>query len=320
MRIATIAVVFVVLIAATVLLTRKPSSEESSPMSKSSVEHGAEHPSSDVVLQNHPVEKSGHNDLAEQQEHAKQMAHGMAAQHARHENAKQGHQAEGGHAIHWSYKGPGAPSYWGSLAPEYAVCGSGKNQSPVDLQGFVDAELPKIDFNYSGMALDILNNGHTVQANYLPGTTLSIDGREFELKQFHFHSPSENLLNGQSFPLEAHLVHADKDGNLAVVSVLYQEGAANNALAKLWAQMPEAVGDKSIVAAQVKASELLPRDRGYYRFNGSLTTPPCSQGVIWLVMKEQPTVSRQQVDAFNKVMGSANNRPVQPLNARVVLE
>jgi len=242
----------------------------------------------------------------------------MAAQHARHENAMQGEGQE--HTVHWGYRGPGAPANWSALSADYAICGSGRNQSPVDLRGFVDAELPVLDFNYSGMAVEILNNGHTVQANYVPGTFLMIDGRGFELKQFHFHAPSENLIDGKSYPLEAHLVHADKDGNLAVVSVLYELGDANNALAGLWSQMPEKNGDKAILNAQVKAGDLLPKDRDYYRFNGSLTTPPCSQGVIWLVMKEHPTVSRQQAEQFSRVLGGPNNRPVQPLNARLVLE
>lgn len=259
----------------------------------------------------------------EQTEHAKQIAHGMTSVHAEHaqvvEQAHGESPAVAAHQIHWGYKGEGGPSNWGKLSAEYAMCGSGLNQSPINLSGFVEAELPPLTFNYSGMAVEILNNGHTVQANYHPGSNLVVDGRIFHLKQFHFHAPSENLLNGKSYPLEAHFVHADDDGDLAVVAVLFQLGDDNRALAMLWDQLPQ-VGNSDILAAQVKATDLLPEDRDYYRFNGSLTTPPCSQGVIWLVMKQALPVSGAQVEKFTTLMGGPNNRPVQPLNARMVLQ
>jgi carbonic anhydrase len=145
-------------------------------------------------------------------------------------------------------------------------------------------------------------------------------GRTFELKQFHFHSPSENTINGKHFPLEAHLVHADKDGNLAVVAVMFREGAANALLAKLWEKMPGKAGDKNALRAGVGVSQMLPAERDYYRFNGLLTTPPCSEGVWWLVIKKMATASKAQVEQFSRVIGHPNNRPVQPVNARVVLK
>lgn len=170
------------------------------------------------------------------------------------------------------------------------------------------------------MAVQLVNNGHTIQADYHPGSTLVVDGKVFHLKQFHFHSPSENLIGGTSFPMEAHFVHADSNGNLAVVAVMFETGAANKEIADLWSQMPEAAGGKEVLASAVKATDLLPEDRDYYRFNGSLTTPPCSQGVIWLVMKQPLPISAGQVNQFSAVMGGPNNRPVQPLNARMVLQ
>lgn len=223
-------------------------------------------------------------------------------------------------AQHWSYEGEAAPANWGKLDPGFAICAAGRNQSPIDLGGFIEAELPPIRFAYKTSAADIVNNGHTVQIDYAPGSTITLGGRTFELKQFHFHAPSENRIGGRQYPLEGHLVHADKDGNLAVVAVMFREGAASPLLAKLWGAIPAKQGDKGALPAGLSASQLLPANRDYYRFNGSLTTPPCSEGVWWLVMKNHPTVSKAQVEQFSKAVGFANNRPIQAVNARPVLQ
>jgi carbonic anhydrase len=167
--------------------------------------------------------------------------------------------------------------------------------------------------------VSIANNGHTIQIDYAPGSALTLDGRVYELKQFHFHAPSENKIAGKQYPLEGHLVHADKDGNLAVVAVMFREGSANPQLAKLWEKLPAKAGDKAELPAGLGVAQLLPKQRDYYRFHGSLTTPPCSEGVSWLVLKKPVTVSKSQVEQFSKVVGFANNRPVQPVNARPVL-
>jgi carbonic anhydrase len=146
-----------------------------------------------------------------------------------------------------------------------------------------------------------------------------VDGLAFELKQFHFHSPGENKINGKQFPLESHLVHADKDGNLTVLAVMFQEGAANALLARLWEKMPGKAGEKSALPDGLSVTQLLPKERDYYRFNGSLTTPPCSEGVRWFVMKKPATASKAQIEQFSKAVGFANNRPIQATNARSVL-
>lgn len=244
---------------------------------------------------------------------------------------------------HFGYSGDTAPSKWGSLSPEWRACAEGKNQSPVNLGDFVEAKLPALEIKYSTVGVDIVNNGHAVQVNYAkgsqlqadghhhapyanmvryaPGSTFSHDGRTFELKQFHFHSSSEHTLNGKSFPLEMHLVHADTDGNLAVVAVLMSEASADNpVLARLWAQMPAKAGDKNTLQAKVNVVDLLPKSKDYYRYSGSLTTPPCSEGVRWYVMKQPTSVSKAQIEAFRKAVGAANNRPPQPINARDVLK
>ena len=215
---------------------------------------------------------------------------------------------------HWGYSGKGAR--WVELG--YVGC-AGRNQSPVDLATFVDAELPAIAFSYRPGGSEVVNNGHTVQVNYAPGSSIRIDGVSFELKQFHFHAPSENHVGGKSFPMEAHLVHADADGNLAVLAVMFEEGAANAGLEGAWAQMPKEEGEKVALATPVDVDHVLPLGRDYYRFSGSLTTPPCSEGVRWLVLKEPATASRRQIADFESALLEPNNRPLQSLNARVVL-
>lgn len=223
-------------------------------------------------------------------------------------------------AQHWGYTGAAGPEHWSELESDYAMCGLGRNQSPIDLAGFLEADLKPLAFSYRAGAVDIVNNGHSVQISYAPGSMLSVDGHVFELKQFHFHAPSENRINGKSFPLEVHIVHEDQDGNLAVVAALYEDGAADPLLSKLWDAVPAEEGAKAALPAGLNVMGLLPSDRDYYRYNGSLTTPPCSEGVWWLVMKQQKTVSPEQVQRFANVLGFANNRPLQPVNARVVAQ
>ena len=223
-------------------------------------------------------------------------------------------------AQHWGYEGEAGPQNWAKLDPNFGVCASGKNQSPIDLKGFIKADLKALKLDYNAGIIDILNNRHTVQVNYAPGSSLAVDGLRFELKQFHFHAPSENRINGKHFPLEGHLVHADKDGNFAVIAVMFQEGAANTLLAKLWEKMPNKTGEKSALQTGLSVSQLLPKERDYYRFNGSLTTPPCSEGVRWFVIKKLLTASRAQIQQFSNAIGFANNRPIQSTNARSVLQ
>ncbi|MDZ7589351.1 MAG: carbonic anhydrase family protein [Rubrivivax sp.] len=223
-----------------------------------------------------------------------------------------------GHGVHWGYSGAVAPDKWTTLKPEFAAC-AGRNQSPIDVAGTTEAEMKPVQFGYEAGGAEVLNNGHTIQVNYDAGSGITVDGIRFDLKQFHFHSPSENRINGKSFPLEAHLVHADKDGMLAVVSVMFEEGKANPTIGAAWSKMPKAEGEKNPLPVKAAAAGLLPTDRDYYRYNGSLTTPPCTEGVRWVVMKKPMTVSKEQIQAFQTTLGFANNRPVQPVNARPVL-
>ncbi len=226
-----------------------------------------------------------------------------------------------GHGVHWGYTGHEGPEFWGDLSNEFAVCKSGKNQAPIDIDGLTEAELSPIVFHYASTQMDIVNNGHSIQVNYAPGSTITVDNHTFNLLQFHFHTPSENTVKGRYFPMEAHLVHADKDGNLAVVSVLFEDGATNSFIDTVWASMPEKTGEtKMIPEVSLNVTDMLPSDKAYYRFNASLTTPPCTEGVRWMVMKVPVTVSKAQAKKFNDVMGGDNNRPVQPVNARPILK
>ena len=222
--------------------------------------------------------------------------------------------------VHWGYTGHGAPDSWGKISPKYHTCSDGKNQSPIDIVSSLDADLEAIKIDYSKPSKNVVNNGHTVQVNMQSGDTVIIDGISFELKQFHFHTPSENHIHGKSFPLEAHFVHLDKDGNIAVLAVMFEEGKENSSLAKIWEKMPKEIDGKSELELKNIAFDLLPKNKDYYRFNGSLTTPPCSEGVRWLVFKTPLTVSKEQVEKFLHTMHHANNRPIQPTDARLIVK
>lgn len=221
-------------------------------------------------------------------------------------------------AAHWSYSGEDGPEAWAKLTPGNFAC-AGKNQSPVDLKGSIRADLKPLKLDYAAGGSEVLNNGHTLQVGYAPGSALWLDSVRFELKQLHFHAPSEHLIDGQSFPLEAHLVHADADGNLTVVAVMFNEGPENRALAPIWTRLPAQAGEKYSLPVPMAATTLLPTNRAYYRFSGSLTTPPCTEGVRWLVMKQPVSVSKEQLEAFSYVVRHPNNRPPQPLNGRAIL-
>ncbi|CAK0746905.1 Carbonic anhydrase [Gammaproteobacteria bacterium] len=223
------------------------------------------------------------------------------------------------YAGHWTYEGAEGPEHWGDIASEFAACSKGKTQTPIDIKGEVKASIAPIKFNYGTTASEIFNNGHTVQVTIAPGSSITVDGIEFGLKQLHFHTPSENLVHGKPFAMEMHLVHADKDGNLAVVGVMMEKGKENAVLAQLWKQMPQTKDEKIPLNATVNPSSLLPSARHYYRFDGSLTTPPCSEGVRWLVLKDPISVSEDQVEAFAKAVHEHNARPIQPVGARVIV-
>lgn len=223
-------------------------------------------------------------------------------------------------STHWGYSGEQGPENWAKISEKYSACAKGKNQSPVNITNLIPGELPEIAFDYKAGGKEIINNGHTIQVNYAPGSTIDVAGHSYELKQFHFHTPSENSIKNRIFPLEGHFVHADAKGNLAVVAVMFEPGATSKEMAKAWAHMPKEEGGKEKLKHLVDANKLLPENHDYYSFNGSLTTPPCTEGVSWYVMKNFVPTSQGEIDQFANVMGHTNNRPIQPLNARLVIE
>jgi carbonic anhydrase len=226
-------------------------------------------------------------------------------------------------ATHWGYTGHEGPANWGDLQPKYIECKLGGSQSPINISQEIVVktnDLKPIDFEYKTAASEIVNNGHSIQVNVHPGSFIKIDNKEFELKQFHFHTPSENQIEGKNFPLEAHFVHVAKDGAIAVVAVLYEDGKSNSVISKIWKKMPRIAYNRIKCAlSPAMINQLLPKNKEYYRFDGSLTTPPCTEGVRWFVLKEYPSISKEEVAEFLHTMHHPNNRPVQPVNARKVL-
>ncbi|NPA60084.1 MAG: carbonic anhydrase family protein [Epsilonproteobacteria bacterium] len=225
---------------------------------------------------------------------------------------------------HWGYTGHGAPSNWGDLKPEYQMCKLGSSQSPINIASSVTVEssnLADIKFEYKSDSASVVNNGHTVQVNIKNGSSIEIDGIVFELKQFHFHTPSENQIEGKNFPLEAHFVHASKDGKLAVVALMFEDGVQNPIINKIWHKVSHKVNEKKACNLSSKViNDLLPKDKSYYRFSGSLTTPPCSEGVRWFVLKNYSHISASQTSEFLHMMHHENNRPIQAINARKVMK
>ncbi len=220
-------------------------------------------------------------------------------------------------AHNWGYSGAHGPDHWSEVS---ATCGTGKAQSPIDIVNPEKTKLPAIDFSYHAAPLKVVNNGHTIQVNYAPGSSIVRDGKTFDLMQFHFHHMSENAINGKHAPMELHLVHKDKDGNLAVVAVMLKEGKENKEVETIWSNLPADEGKEDAPGSvAVDAAGLLPHKRDYYTFSGSLTTPPCSENVLWLVMEEPVTLSKEQIAKFAAIYPN-NSRPVQPLNGRKVME
>jgi carbonic anhydrase len=230
-------------------------------------------------------------------------------------------------APHWDYEEHG-PAKWGSLSPAFASCGKGKHQSPIDLHGAKPAKLTQLLTSFRPAELrvvhhehmaDVVNTGHSVQVNAPDGDTLTVGEEKFVLLQYHFHSPGEHHVDGRPYPAEMHLVHKAADGRLAVIGVLFEEGAANPALDPIWANLPTSKGEESHLAhLKVDVDDLLPVSRASYRYTGSLTTPPCSEDVTWIVMSTPVTMSAEQVARLRSTL-AGNNRPVQPLNRRALV-
>ncbi|MEO7495009.1 MAG: carbonic anhydrase family protein [Massilia sp.] len=225
------------------------------------------------------------------------------------------------HAAHeWDYDGAKGPAKWASLKKDYSSCGLGHQQSPIDIRATTKGKLEPIAFDYKPSALKEIDNGHTIQINYAAGSGITVDGKRHELLQFHFHTPSEERINGKSYPLVAHLVHKSAEGKLAVVAVLFKFGKENPTLATVWANPPkEKTVETAAAGVDIDLAALLPAEHGYYNFAGSLTTPPCSEQVNWFVLKAPVELSAAQLKQFHTLY-KHNARPVQALHGRIVKE
>jgi carbonic anhydrase len=222
--------------------------------------------------------------------------------------------------IHWSYEGEGAPGNWSKLDGKYATCGTGKRQSPIDIRDGIKVDLEPIKFDYKWANFRVVDNGHTIQANIGEGNTITVMGRTYQLVQFHFHRPSEEKVRGKAFDMVAHLVHKDDDGKLAVIAVLMEKGASEHPVIQtIWNNMPLEVNQDVSPSTTIDLNRILPDERSYYTYMGSLTTPPCTEDVLWMVFKKPIIVTEQQVAIFAKLYKN-NARPVQPANDRLVKE
>jgi carbonic anhydrase len=205
------------------------------------------------------------------------------------------------------------------MKPEFATCATGQRQSPIDLRDGIRVQLDPVQFDYRPSSFRVIDTGHTVQVNVDGGNTIEVTGRRYELQQFHFHRPSEERIEGRVFDMSAHLVHKDPEGRLAVVAVLLEGGSAHPLVQTIWNNLPLEKGDEVPARGAIDLNALLPVDRGYFTYMGSLTTPPCNEGVLWMVMKQPVTVSAEQIAIFSRLY-PMNARPVQSASGRLIKE
>ncbi|AFY94895.1 carbonic anhydrase [Chamaesiphon minutus] len=217
----------------------------------------------------------------------------------------------------WGYEGDLNPDAWGKISRDFATCDLGKYQSPIDIQGAVTGQPVQIAFNYKSSPLSVVNNGHSIQVNYNSGSTISIDGEEYQLLQFHFHTPSEHKIAGKAAAMEVHFVHRNAAGKLAVVGVMMNEGRENSIVSKVWQAIPPIGQTNKIDNITIDAAKLLPNSKSYYSYIGSLTTPPCSEGVNWTILTTPITISSSQLQEFKKFY-PIDARPIHSTNARKI--
>jgi carbonic anhydrase len=234
--------------------------------------------------------------------------------------AVHGAKATAGHgAAHWSYQGDGGPAAWARLRPEFNLCGTGQRQSPVDIRGGLAVDLEPVKFAYADSRFGVIDNGHTVQANIAAGSHIEVGGQRFELLQMHFHRPSEERIDGRQFEMSAHLVHRDAQGKLAVVALLIERGPAHPVVQTVWNNLPLEQHQEVPARVPLSLQALLPNDARYFTYMGSLTTPPCSEDVRWIVMRQPVTMSPEQIELFARIY-PMNARPLQQLAGRRILQ
>lgn len=221
----------------------------------------------------------------------------------------------------WSYEGYTSEIHWADLKSDYKLCKEGVLQSPINIVPLYDVALKPLKITYVSTSSNIVNNGHTIQVNINEGSFFTSDTLSYELKQFHFHTPSEHNIYGKQYPLEAHFVHTSKDGNIAVIAVIFKIGKKNKILENIWNNFPlENKSEVPFILSSKDIKKLMPSKKAYYKFLGSLTTPPCTQGVKWYVYKKALSLSEDQVNQFFDIFGHDNNREIQKTNGRIILK
>jgi carbonic anhydrase len=224
----------------------------------------------------------------------------------------------------WDYQGPRGAEHWSALDPEYAVCNVGKEQSPIDIRSPQKGHLAPLRFEYKSEPLQyVINNAHTIRVNYhdAPGTGsfLVVGNKRYQLTQFHFHRPSEEYVHGKQYDMVLHLMHQASDGEVVGVAVFLKTGSANPTVQQIWDHMPRSEGQLAVTGVELDPAAMLPHDISYYMYMGSLTAPPCTEGVRWFVLKTPVELSAAQISAFAKLYPNDARTP-QPLNERVVTE
>ena len=220
-------------------------------------------------------------------------------------------------AAHWAYNGAGGPEQWGGMKPEFSACATGSRQSPIDIRSGVRVDLEPIQFDYRPTGFRVVDNGHTIQVNVGGGNSIEVQGRRYDLLQFHFHRPSEERIDGRQFDMVAHLVHKDPEGRLAVVAVLLDRGSAHPLVQTVWNNLPLEKNTEVAAGTSLDMTNLLPADRRYFTYMGSLTTPPCSEGVLWMVMQQPVPIAVDQVNVFSRLY-PMNARPIQSASGRLI--
>lgn len=221
--------------------------------------------------------------------------------------------------IPWSYTGKGGPDNWAKISPDNYLCGDGQRQSPIDIRDGIPVDLEPIQFSYGKTSYSEIDTGHTIQVNIAEGQSLRIMGKTWQLIALHFHKPAEERVNGQTYPMVVHLVHKDAAGNTAVVAVLLEPGTENPVVQAIWNNLPLEQGMVISPAAPLDLSQLLPEKRDYWTYMGSLTTPPCTEDVLWMVLKQPVQVSPEQLNIFGRLYPN-NARPIQASNNRLIKE
>ena len=251
---------------------------------------------------------------------AQQAARVGAAAKARKAAAAQAAQAPVPmHGTLWSYEGETGPANWARINPDWAACGSGARQSPIDIRDGIKLDLEPIVFDYQPSSFTVIDNGHTIEVTLGTGNFITIMNRRYELQQFHFHRPSEERINGKSFDMSVHLVHRDGAGRQAVVALLLERGIAQNTIQAVWNNLPLEKNEIVRPSTELDASDLLPLQREYFIYMGSMATPPCSEGVLWMVMKQPVQAAPAQMALFSRLY-PYNARPTQPSSGRIIKE